>query len=134
MCIHGVKKHSLRFLGLLLFPPTTVPTPPDWTVLIAVVCSIGGFALLVLLILGIIFCIKHRKKKRKTLFMLILKELTQYCISKVTNIRVVPFVWGWDMLKNNKCQQMPRSRKLTAFFLHDILLQTETVFESYRVA
>ncbi|CAK6969550.1 immunoglobulin superfamily member 5 [Scomber scombrus] len=41
-----------------------VPKPPDWTVLIAVVCSFGGFALLVLLILGIIFCIKRRKKKQ----------------------------------------------------------------------
>ncbi|XP_067463481.1 immunoglobulin superfamily member 5 isoform X1 [Thunnus thynnus] len=41
-----------------------VPKPPDWTVLIAVVCSIGGFALLVLLIIGIIFCCKRRKEKQ----------------------------------------------------------------------
>ncbi|XP_070774118.1 immunoglobulin superfamily member 5 [Enoplosus armatus] len=41
-----------------------VPKPPDWTVLIAVVVSIGGFALLVLLILGIIFCYKRRKEKQ----------------------------------------------------------------------
>uniref|UniRef100_UPI0037E957CE immunoglobulin superfamily member 5 n=1 Tax=Semicossyphus pulcher TaxID=241346 RepID=UPI0037E957CE len=40
-----------------------VPKPPDWTVLIAVVVSIGGFALLVLLIIGIIFCYKRRKEK-----------------------------------------------------------------------
>ncbi|KAM7374836.1 hypothetical protein PAMP_007472 [Pampus punctatissimus] len=43
---------------------TVVPKPPDWTVLIAVVVSIGGVALLVLLILGIIFCCKCRKKKQ----------------------------------------------------------------------
>ncbi|XP_056141231.1 immunoglobulin superfamily member 5 isoform X1 [Lampris incognitus] len=38
-----------------------VPNPTDWTVLIAVVASVGGFALLVLLILGIIFCYQRRK-------------------------------------------------------------------------
>ncbi|XP_017286610.1 immunoglobulin superfamily member 5 isoform X1 [Kryptolebias marmoratus] len=41
-----------------------VPNPPDWTVLISVVVSFGGFALLVLLILGIIFCYKRRKEKK----------------------------------------------------------------------
>lgn len=46
---------------LQLFPPTV----PDWTVLIAVVVSIGGFALLVLLIIGIVFCYRRRKEKRK---------------------------------------------------------------------
>ncbi|XP_059208106.1 immunoglobulin superfamily member 5 [Centropristis striata] len=40
-----------------------VPQPTDWTVLIAVVVSFGGFALLVLLIIGIIFCYKRRKEK-----------------------------------------------------------------------
>ncbi|XP_054610720.1 butyrophilin subfamily 1 member A1 isoform X3 [Dunckerocampus dactyliophorus] len=40
-----------------------VPKPPDWTVLIAVVCSFGGSALFVLLILGIIFCYKRKKEK-----------------------------------------------------------------------
>nr|XP_046267737.1 immunoglobulin superfamily member 5 [Scatophagus argus] len=40
------------------------PKPTDWTVLIAVVVSIGGVALLVLLILGIIFCYKRRKEKQ----------------------------------------------------------------------
>nr|XP_061801581.1 immunoglobulin superfamily member 5-like [Nerophis lumbriciformis] len=40
-----------------------VPKPPDWTVLIAVVCSFGGCALLVLLILGVIFCYRRRKEK-----------------------------------------------------------------------
>ncbi|KAM3600717.1 uncharacterized protein V6R79_001294 [Siganus canaliculatus] len=43
-----------------------VPTPTDWTVLIAVVVSIGGFALLVLLIIGIIFCCKRRKQRQAT--------------------------------------------------------------------
>ncbi|XP_071317629.1 immunoglobulin superfamily member 5-like isoform X2 [Trachinotus anak] len=41
-----------------------VPKPPDWTVLIAVVVSFGAFALLVLLIIGIIFCYKRRKEKQ----------------------------------------------------------------------
>ncbi|XP_034008621.1 immunoglobulin superfamily member 5 [Trematomus bernacchii] len=41
-----------------------VPKPTDWTVLIAVVVSIGSFALLVLLIIGIIFCYKRRKEKK----------------------------------------------------------------------
>ncbi|KAJ3588653.1 hypothetical protein NHX12_009507 [Muraenolepis orangiensis] len=43
-----------------------VPKPTDWTVLIAVVVSFGGFALLVLLILGIIFCCKRKKEKGET--------------------------------------------------------------------
>ncbi|XP_078121563.1 immunoglobulin superfamily member 5 [Sander vitreus] len=42
----------------------TVPKPPDWTVLIAVVLSFGGSALLVLLIIGIVFCYKRRKEKQ----------------------------------------------------------------------
>ncbi|XP_026184608.1 immunoglobulin superfamily member 5 isoform X2 [Mastacembelus armatus] len=41
-----------------------VPKPPNWTVLIAVVVSFGGFALLILLIIGLIFCYKRRKKKQ----------------------------------------------------------------------
>ncbi|XP_032390530.1 immunoglobulin superfamily member 5 isoform X2 [Etheostoma spectabile] len=41
-----------------------VPKPPDWTVLIAVVLSFGGCALLALLIIGIIFCYKRRKEKQ----------------------------------------------------------------------
>ncbi|XP_077403382.1 immunoglobulin superfamily member 5 [Vanacampus margaritifer] len=40
-----------------------VPKPPDWTVLIAVLCSFGGFALLFLLIFGMFFCYKCRKEK-----------------------------------------------------------------------
>ncbi|XP_047186525.1 uncharacterized protein igsf5a isoform X4 [Scophthalmus maximus] len=43
-----------------------VPKPPDWTVLIAVVVSFGGLALLVLLILGIIFCYKRKKEKESS--------------------------------------------------------------------
>ncbi|KAJ7996067.1 hypothetical protein DPEC_G00233230 [Dallia pectoralis] len=39
-----------------------VVVPQNWTVLIAVVCSIGGLALLVLLVLGIIYCCKRRKE------------------------------------------------------------------------
>ncbi|XP_034034859.1 immunoglobulin superfamily member 5 [Thalassophryne amazonica] len=41
-----------------------VPKPTDWTVLIAVVVSIGSFALVVLLIIGIVFCCKRRKDKK----------------------------------------------------------------------
>ncbi|XP_037543550.1 immunoglobulin superfamily member 5 [Nematolebias whitei] len=44
-----------------------VPKPPDWTVLIAVVVSFGGIALLVLLIIGIIFIYKYRKEKKTKL-------------------------------------------------------------------
>lgn len=43
------------------------PEPHDWTVLIAVVSSISGLALLVLLIVGIIFCCRRRKEKRKAI-------------------------------------------------------------------
>ncbi|KAF3706744.1 Immunoglobulin superfamily member 5 [Channa argus] len=56
----------------LINPKTTsvflsvVPKPPDWTVLIAVVVSFGGCALLVLLILGIIFCYRRRKEKQSS--------------------------------------------------------------------
>ncbi|XP_053187110.1 immunoglobulin superfamily member 5 [Scomber japonicus] len=66
----NTKVECLAIITALKYPQSStvhvvvVPKPPDWTVLIAVVCSIGGFALLVLLILGIIFCIKHRKKKQ----------------------------------------------------------------------
>ncbi|XP_040005731.1 immunoglobulin superfamily member 5 isoform X2 [Xiphias gladius] len=42
-----------------------VPKPPNWTVLIAVVVGFGGFALLVLLIIGIVFCYKRRKEKQR---------------------------------------------------------------------
>ncbi|KAM9782098.1 immunoglobulin superfamily member 5 [Syngnathus typhle] len=40
-----------------------VPKPPDWTLLIALVCSFGGVALLFLLIYGIFFCYKRKKEK-----------------------------------------------------------------------
>ncbi|TWW74068.1 hypothetical protein D4764_14G0000690, partial [Takifugu flavidus] len=49
-----------------LLTPAPVPKPPDWTVLIAVVVSIGGLALLLLLIFGIIFCYKRRIGKQTT--------------------------------------------------------------------
>ncbi|XP_062262954.1 immunoglobulin superfamily member 5 isoform X1 [Platichthys flesus] len=52
-------------VSLVVVPkPPTVPKPPDWTVLIAVVVSFGGAALLALLILGIIFCCNRRKEKQ----------------------------------------------------------------------
>ncbi|XP_070699953.1 immunoglobulin superfamily member 5 isoform X2 [Pempheris klunzingeri] len=61
-----------------------VPKPPDWTVLIAVVVSIGGFALLVLLILGIIFCYKCRKEKQPNYRDEMRRVRTQSQISSVT--------------------------------------------------
>ncbi|XP_074528604.1 immunoglobulin superfamily member 5 [Halichoeres trimaculatus] len=61
-----------------------VPKPPDWTVLIATVVSIGGFALLVLLILGIIFCYKRRKEKQPNYQDDVRRVRTQSQISAVT--------------------------------------------------
>ncbi|KAG7251299.1 hypothetical protein CRUP_001170, partial [Coryphaenoides rupestris] len=43
-----------------------IPTPTDWTVLIAVVVSFAGAALLALLIIGIIFCCRRKKEKGET--------------------------------------------------------------------
>ncbi|XP_061608683.1 immunoglobulin superfamily member 5 isoform X2 [Phyllopteryx taeniolatus] len=69
---HAVKNSMVECLAMLqtLSNPLStsvhfvvVPRPPDWTVLIAVVCSFGSFALVVLLILGIIFCYKRKKEK-----------------------------------------------------------------------
>uniref|UniRef100_A0A3B5A6J8 Immunoglobulin superfamily, member 5a n=1 Tax=Stegastes partitus TaxID=144197 RepID=A0A3B5A6J8_9TELE len=54
---------------------TVVPKPPDWTVLIAVVVSLGSAALLVLLIIGIIFCYRRRKDKSEKLLTSILLVL-----------------------------------------------------------
>ncbi|KAM6970638.1 immunoglobulin superfamily member 5 [Aplochiton taeniatus] len=62
-------------------------TPTDWTVLIAVVTSIGGFALLVLLILGIIFCWKRREEKSK---MLPLCPIPFTCKGKIKNHKLWP--------------------------------------------
>ncbi|XP_041658075.1 immunoglobulin superfamily member 5 [Cheilinus undulatus] len=61
-----------------------VPKPPDWTVLISMVVSIGGFALLVLLIIGIIFCYKHRKEKQPTYEDEMRRVRTQSQLSAVT--------------------------------------------------
>ncbi|CAJ1064561.1 immunoglobulin superfamily member 5 [Xyrichtys novacula] len=61
-----------------------VPKPPDWTVLIAMVVSIGGFALLVLLIIGIIFCYKRRKEKKSSYQDEMRRVRTQSQLSAVT--------------------------------------------------
>ncbi|KAM6983710.1 immunoglobulin superfamily member 5 isoform 2-T2 [Tautogolabrus adspersus] len=61
-----------------------VPKPPDWTVLIAMVVSIGGFALLVLLIIGIIFCYKRRKEKQPNYQDEMRRVRTQSQLSAVT--------------------------------------------------
>nr|XP_029132715.1 immunoglobulin superfamily member 5-like isoform X1 [Labrus bergylta] len=63
-----------------------VPKPPDWTVLIATVVSIGGFALLVLLIIGIIFCYKRRKEKQPNYRDEVRRVRTQSQLSAVTAV------------------------------------------------
>lgn len=55
--------HTLKVIFFVC--PGAGPKPPDWTVLIAVVASIGGSALLILLIYGIVFCCRRRKGKGK---------------------------------------------------------------------
>ena len=40
-----------------------VPGPSDWTLLVSLVVSVSGFALLVLLVYGIVFCCERRKRK-----------------------------------------------------------------------
>ncbi|KAL0994360.1 hypothetical protein UPYG_G00121120 [Umbra pygmaea] len=64
--VNSVLVKCLASVSALTTPQSSsfylVVEPPDWTVLIAVVCSIGGFALLVLLIIGIVFCYKRRNK------------------------------------------------------------------------
>ncbi|XP_060912274.1 immunoglobulin superfamily member 5 [Labrus mixtus] len=63
-----------------------VPKPPDWTVLIAMVVSIGGLALLVLLIIGIIFCYKRRKEKQPNYQDEVRRVRTQSQLSAVTAV------------------------------------------------
>lgn len=58
-----------------------VPKPTDWTVLIAIVVSFSSFALLVLLILGIIFCYKRRKEKQPTYQAEMMRQRTQSQLS-----------------------------------------------------
>ncbi|XP_056450943.1 immunoglobulin superfamily member 5 isoform X1 [Gadus chalcogrammus] len=53
--------------GLQTVYLSVVPTPTDWTVLIAVVLSFSIAALLVLLIILIFFCIRRKKEKEKEL-------------------------------------------------------------------
>ncbi|XP_062342328.1 immunoglobulin superfamily member 5 isoform X2 [Osmerus eperlanus] len=67
-----------------------VPEPTDWTVLIAVVVSIGGFALLVLLILGILFCCKRRKKAKSSYEEEMRRARTQSQLSIVSGSRQKP--------------------------------------------
>lgn len=64
-------------INLFEFPPVTVPKPTDWTVLIAIVVSIGSCALLFFFIFGIMICYKHRKEKGK-MFILISISITLY--------------------------------------------------------
>lgn len=58
-----------------------VPKPTDWTVLIAIVVSFSSFALLVLLIIGIIFCYKRRKEKKPTYQAQMMRQRTQSQLS-----------------------------------------------------
>ncbi|XP_029483649.1 immunoglobulin superfamily member 5 isoform X7 [Oncorhynchus nerka] len=68
--VNSVQVKCLASVSALTTPLSSsiylVVEPQDWTVLIAVVCSIGGFALLVLLILGIVFCCKRRKEAKSS--------------------------------------------------------------------
>ncbi|XP_055728455.1 immunoglobulin superfamily member 5 isoform X1 [Salvelinus fontinalis] len=68
--VNSVQVKCLASVSALTTPLSSsfylVVEPHDWTVLIAVVCSIGGFALLVLLILGIVFCCKRRKEAKSS--------------------------------------------------------------------
>ncbi|CAG5876050.1 unnamed protein product [Menidia menidia] len=57
---------------------------PDWTVLIAVVVSFGGFALVVLLILGIMFCYKRRKEKKRSYDDDVRRVRTQSQLGRIT--------------------------------------------------
>lgn len=58
-----------------------VPKPTDWTVLIAIVLSFSLFALVVLLIIGIIFCYKRRKEKQPTYQAEMMRQRTQSQLS-----------------------------------------------------
>ncbi|XP_033833680.2 immunoglobulin superfamily member 5 [Periophthalmus magnuspinnatus] len=58
-----------------------IPKPTDWTVLIAIVVSFSSFALLVLLIFGVIFCYKRRKEKQPTYKEEIMRQRTQSQLS-----------------------------------------------------
>lgn len=58
-----------------------VPKPTDWTVLIAVVLSFSLFGLLVLLIIGIVFCYKRRKEKQPTYQAEMMRQRTQSQLS-----------------------------------------------------
>lgn len=59
-----------------------VPKPTDWTVLIAIVVSFSSFALLVLLIIGAIFCYKRRKEKRNVTIITIVHDCLR-CSNKL---------------------------------------------------
>lgn len=41
------------------------PKPSDWTVLIAVVVSLGSLGLIAFVIIVIVLCCRHRQQKRK---------------------------------------------------------------------
>ncbi|KAK7925395.1 hypothetical protein WMY93_007705 [Mugilogobius chulae] len=58
-----------------------IPKPTDWTVLIAIVVSFSSFALVVLLIIGIIFCYKRRKEKQPTYQEEMMRQRTQSQLS-----------------------------------------------------
>lgn len=58
-----------------------VPKPTDWTVLIAVVLSFSLFGLVVLLIIGIIFCYRRRKEKQLTYQEEVMRQRTQSQLS-----------------------------------------------------
>lgn len=71
-----------------MFDPGPAPKPPDWTVLIALVVSVTGFALLMLLIYGIVFCYKRRKGEG-TFHSQLVKRLLGLSLTKFMNLTAI---------------------------------------------
>ncbi|XP_026228989.1 immunoglobulin superfamily member 5 [Anabas testudineus] len=85
-----------------------VPRAPDWTVLIAVVLSFAGCALLVLLIIGIVFCYKRRKEKQPSYQEEMSRRVTQSQTQGQVNTVYVPerraSVTPTQLTDNDFCQ------------------------------
>uniref|UniRef100_A0A3P9P0F6 Immunoglobulin superfamily, member 5a n=1 Tax=Poecilia reticulata TaxID=8081 RepID=A0A3P9P0F6_POERE len=101
------------FCGTLtyLIPlPATVPKPPDWTVLIAIVVSFGSCGLLVFLILGIVICYKHRKEKSKRLSFL--AQLLSLCMAHRCNPKTHS-----QKINVKKCSLLSLTNPVTCCFM-----------------
>lgn len=89
-----------------------VPKPTDWTVLIAVVLSFSLFALVILLIIGIIFCYKRRKEKQPNYQAEMMRQRTQSQLSNRPNTQgQVNPVFTIDGQTS-----LPRSERDSSFF------------------